>query len=394
MNEIETIELEIIKEIMTGKPADIPEETDWKELFLETREQSLSSFAYVWIDKHTIPDKALMSNWKLEMSAYAQRWYYMLEEQKEILNLLHGQGYAVAVLKGYANAYLFPYPEVRYSNDIDLLVRWEEYDQIYEFLLNQGYELLEEKEEKKHHFEVKKNGVVFEIHKRPGGTRLEDGRGGSKVIHMFQDSMNQIEQVDLYGYSIPILPPMLNGLMLLMHTAEHLHGGLGIRHLLDWMAYAEHYLNDDIWMNEFCKLARIPELERLAMILTRTCQIYLGLREDIVWCKCIEEQTCRELMEYLIMEGDLGHKIGDQDREVRLVAEAQGNMGFWTVFYDSSLYSLPAARKYKILLPIAWIYQAGRYLYKGLLRKNPVKSFKEGRRAGNERKNFFDRLGV
>lgn len=395
MNLIEKKEIEIFREIMSGIPADIPQNLDWLQMLEEMRKQAVVPLAYAWAKDRTDLPQDLKLVWKREMIRFSQRWYFMLEAQKNILSLLQKHGYKAAVLKGFANSVLFPNPELRFSNDIDILVCWEEYLDVYNLLLEQGYTLVEEMDEKKHHFEVTKNGVFFEIHKRPGGTSLGDERGGKRVLRYFQDAMNHLEEVEIYNYRFEMLGKEENGLMLLMHTAEHLHGGLGMRHILDWMVYAQEYLDNTYWNDVFQRIARMPGLEKLAMILTRTCQLYLGLEEtNREWCKEIEDETCEELMEYLITQGNFGHKAGEADKEIKFQTDAQGNRGFFKTISASSLYSMPIAKEYRILRPIAWIYQVFRYIIKGLFRKNAWKRFRISKEEGKKRNVFFRKLNI
>ena len=65
-----------------------------------------------------------------------------------------------------------------------------------------------------------------------------------KVIDYFNEGLKHTDTFELYDYTFPVLDPVRNGLMLLIHTAGHLQNGIGIRHLLDWGIYADRYLTD------------------------------------------------------------------------------------------------------------------------------------------------------
>ena len=53
-----------------------------------------------------------------------------------------------------------------------------------------------------------------------------------------------------------------------------------------------------------------------------------------------------------------------------------------------------AARKHKVLRPLAWAYQAGRYARKGLGRKNPIKSLKQDMDKSNYKKELLKGLKI
>ena len=58
------------------------------------------------------------------------------------------------------------------------------------------------------------------------------------------------------------------------------------------------------------------------------------------------------------------------------------------------LFNWKLAQKYKFLRPFAWIYQAGRYVVKGLWRDNSIKKLRMEYGAAQRRKEMFDALGV
>ena len=53
--------------------------------------------------------------------------------------------------------------------------------------------------------------------------------------------------------------------------------GLGLRQILDWALYVDKALDDDAWEHTFAPAVRRLGLERLAITVTRMCQLYLGL---------------------------------------------------------------------------------------------------------------------
>ena len=132
-----------------------------------------------------------------------------------------------------------------------------------------------------------------------------------------------------------MFPPLENGLVLLGHI-NHLEEGLGLRQILDWALYVDKALGDDTWEHTFAPVVHRLGLDRLAITVTRMCQLYLGLRPDITWCASADEKVCDSLMNY-IME--------------------QGNRG---------MYHWPALNKYPrlkpLLTPFAWFWQLCRYL--------------------------------
>ena len=386
--------LHIIMQIFQREPVDLPSEANLTELYEELYMQSLVPLTYPYLKSFLPKESEIGAKWLERFAQQSYRWFSMMEAQKELTELLTKCGYAHAILKGSANGIYYPHPQLRYSSDIDFLVRVEEIDEIYDMLLGNGFEPHGEKDDSKHHLELQKRNVIFEMHKRPGGSRVEDKQTDQELFAFFQNGLNDVEFVTCGKYSIPILPRLQNAMVLLMHTAQHLQSGLGIRHILDWMTFAKDNVDDDFWYNELAPMAQKGNVYPLAKIMTKMCQKYLGLSKELTWCQDADDELCDMLMEYVFQQGDFGTKAGEKDAEVRVLTDVQKSGGFIKRFKDSSLYSMPAARKYKILLPVAWIYQLFRYATSWIMREHPLRTFRQNRKTAKKRAKFFKELGI
>lgn len=56
----------------------------------------------------------------------------------------------------------------------------------------------------------------------------------------------------MYGIVFLMLPPLANGMVLLVHLAQHLKTRLGIRQVIDWMLFVKNELNNEFWDHSFC----------------------------------------------------------------------------------------------------------------------------------------------
>ena len=99
-----------------------------------------------------------------------------------------------------------------------------------------------------------------------------------------------------------MFPPLENVLVLLEHINQHLEKGLGLRQILDWALYVDKALDDDTWEHTFAPVVHRLGLDRLAITVTRMCQLYLGLRPDITWCASADEKVCDSLMKGLMQD--------------------------------------------------------------------------------------------
>lgn len=122
-------------------------------------------------------------------------------------------------------AVYYPIPEYRSMGDGDFLV-WE----------------------KDYHYALEKNGVVFELHRRPA--KLPEDKGRKLLMEYIHEKLNHREWHQIDEYQIPALPWLPNGLVLLYHIRQHLVNGMGLRQIIDWMMCVERerrHLVEVLW---------------------------------------------------------------------------------------------------------------------------------------------------
>lgn len=396
MNQTERDEIEIIKEALSGGEADLSAEPDWWAIYRDMSQQAVAPLGYEIYKKRkgSFTDTDLDREWSQSVIEQYSSWYMLMYCQQELVNLLSSAGFDFAIMKGMANAVLYPVPELRKSGDIDFLVREDEYESVYQLLLDNGYSKTEELDKAEYHVVLTKDDVVFELHKRPGGAKMDGSPESRALIDFFSHGLDNVENVEVDKYSFPVLPTLQNGMTLLIHFAGHMREGVGIRHLLDWMVYADHYLSDQYWEEHFCAEAEKVHLKDLTKVMTKVCQRCFGLNNELTWCRDADSSSCRQLLEYLISEGDFGKKGAFENRGVKLMSESKGIKGLLDRLNYSSKYSMPAARNNLLLRPFAWGYQLIRYLYFSIMRGNPLKMISEDKKKSDEIKELFVNLNI
>ena len=160
------------------------------------------------------------------------------------------------------------------------------------------------------------------------------------------------------------------------------------------MLYADHELKDEYYQKTFQPVIRQLGLEKLAVTATRMCQIYLGLSENITWCRDAEEDLCHRLMELTLQRGNFGHK---NPRDIKTVTVLD-NLKNWKqafIFLQSTgCRTWKALEKYPFLKSFAWMYQIGRFIRRGLSRKHPLRSLVRNAKESQWQGELMDRLGV
>ena len=282
------------------------------------------------------------------------------------------------ILKGTSASQYYPHPELRTMGDIDIITRREDFDAAVQQLLNDGYIIIEKLNRE---ISFKKRDTIIELHK-------------------YFASLNNIEQAMYMDNLIidnitssHILPDPINGLVLLEHISQHLENGLGLRQIIDWMMFVDKCLPDEKWV-EFEIMAENIGLKKLAIVTTHMCELYMGLPTR-KWCSDADDKLCKQLMDYILVCGNFGKKkTSAENISENVFAKAGTFQTAFKLLQRRGLYNWKAAKKYKVLRPFAWVYQATRYICKGLNREKAGTKLKEEYRAARRRNDMFEALGV
>jgi len=285
------------------------------------------------------------------------------------------------ILKGTAAAQYYPYPEYRVMGDIDIMTRREDHEKACAMMLADGYTEISE-ENYKWHREFIKNGISVEVHAY--FAVLNNQEYAKYLDHLIVDHIN----------SSHLLPDLVNGLVVLEHISHHLEDGLGLRQIIDWMMFVHRCLPDEQWP-EFREMAQHIGLEKLAVVLTRMCEMYLGLPER-GWCADADEALCEKLMAYILSCGNFGRKakIDDALYHGNTLTKFKTAKVTFGILQQRGVLNWPAAQRHPVLRPLAWMYQVGRYLKRGVFRPHPIGQLKAELAVSRQLDVLFDSLGV
>ncbi|MBR4502317.1 MAG: nucleotidyltransferase family protein [Clostridia bacterium] len=282
------------------------------------------------------------------------------------------------ILKGTSAAKYYPNPVLRTLGDIDIIPRREDFETAYEELLNAGYRI--EKELGRETCFVK-DGIMVELHR--SFAKLNNPSYAEYLDDLIIENINPTH----------VLPDIVNGLVLLEHISQHLVRGLGLRQIIDWMMFVNKCLPEEQW-EEFREMAKNIGLDTLAITLSRMCEIFLGLPRH-AWCEGANEEICNMLMEYILSCGNFGNnRMTVQGLSENVLIYARNPVAFFKLLQSSGMERWKPTEKYFFIRPFAWVYQAGRYVKRGLSQKNSLKSLKAAFSESRKRKKMFDFLGV
>ena len=324
-------------------------------------------------------------NLKYEQTA---RFVKMAHLQRNAIQQLQSAGIPVVVIKGTAAGIYYPHPQLRTYGDIDLMVQPEHYHDAIQALRDGGW--YQEGDIGSIHTPFHKNDERLELHQCPSG--IENDKEGQFVHQYLLSGFSDIQDgiIEQGRCRFPVLPWQQNGLELIWHFRVHLNDGIGLRHVIDWMMFVKSCVND----HTFRQLKPVLEqagLLTLAKAVTRMCQFYLGLpEENNTWCVDVDASLCAGLMDFIFEQGNFGKKRSD-DRATRALTRYRSLSSLLVGMQRKGLREWPAAQKYPVIRPFAWLYaaiQGG----KVFLTPSNIGKLRQARAESSKRNKVFDQL--
>ena len=372
-------------------PLELDAKQDWEQIFKELTDHGITALTTDVV----AGIKELQPKWKIVwMQIAAKKINYfqrLMKEQQSLSEMFCAAGIPYCILKGSAAAMYYPNPEYRAMGDVDIIVPPEDFERALQGMLEHGFEPIELEDER--HAELQKNGIIFELHHY--FATLGDLEAAEILDQRIYEGTRQPVEERLGDFTFSRLQTLENGLVLLAHIDQHLESGIGLRQMIDWMYFVDKELDDAFWKNEFETVVTMLGLKKLALGVTRMCQMYLGLRtEGITWCKNIDEQLCQELMMMTMKKGNFGRKDADSSQTKYILGMLRS---WWDIPVQLQLRGLnnwKALKKYPFLKPFAWVYQICHYLRKGFSRKNPFGSLMQDSKEHLQEKDILEKLEV
>lgn len=338
------------------------------ELLKEAKQQAVVQLAESVLDKSllSIEEKEL---WEQAASSDIVKSIRAAQYHCQLHEWMTGIPYVI--LKGVASAYYYPIPSYRSMGDVDFLVRRE--------YLERAGKILEEQTlspwGKEHicHIVYKGPNMHYEMHFDLAG--VPNGATGDMVREYIKDIFER-SQEKAFGSGKVMLPsPFHHGLILLLHMCHHMTGeGIGLRHLCDWAVF-ENSLTESEFCNLFEEKLKSIGLWRFAQILTRTVIKYLGANERI-WA-INDTAIVDAIMEDILAGGNFGNKDKSRTMQAMLISNrGKDGVGRNSMRFEfaRSINTIvcqhwPVARKYKLILPLGWVFVGSRRIIREITGK-------------------------
>ena len=411
--------LKIMSCVLFDSPMPPLDKVNWKELFNEAKLQTV--FLQVYNQVMPYLPKAEASRWETAaMRVYAQNLEVAMEHGR-LHEMLERHKIPYVTIKGISSAKYYSDPLDRVMGDVDFMVDPAQIKETYQLVKGLGYVLHSEKEaddltrEMEFHGQKGSHHVVWELH--PEMTNLPGGVAGDAIrgyladlidtaqLYCIQDKQEIAPGKSMHSEKLIgecMIPDELHHcLVLLVHTAGHLtREGVGVRHLCDWAAFI-HQVSDEVFNERYAKMLRQCGLLRFAQLLTKVCEVYLGMPEK-TWSGEADPALLEDLIQDIVDAGNFGFKDRSRYQQMKYINDQENNTvdqrgPIKQVFHTVNVKAQkrhPGLMKIPLTAPIGWaaiLIDYGVLVLRGQRKRlNPISTVKEAGR----RKKLYQQLEI
>lgn len=361
--------LALLRTAMTGEPFEpVPSAQEWSELFKIAGQQSVMGVCYTafsHLSKDQMPPMELLVKWMAEAETIRGLNELLNQEAARLTQLFSEQGRKTAILKGQANARLYPDKLSRQVGDIDIWVEGGKKG-VVALLMELGLvtELGSTSVDGKptasyHHVHLPptKDHIVVEVHFRPSSGNFNPFTNRRLQRWLEQEIGSSCQPVD-EGFNVPSVLFAL--MMQLSHIQRHfLVVGIGLRQICDYYWLLKNSTEED--RREVASHLSSFGLRFTASALMWVLHEVLHLDEDLMLCPPDSyrgEWMLREIM----AGGNFGHHAGrEKHGTLRRVMEGRlrhlklMRFDFWEEFWvevnfcKAVITTLPTRIRYRTL---------------------------------------------
>lgn len=386
------------KDIEFLKENEKPEDINWENVYKESVKQTVVLFASGAIShfQNIIP-KEIYGKWLVHSSKVITNNLSVMNCQNELADFLDKNNYKYIILKGLASASYYENPDMRMLGDVDFLIENQKADIIASAIQSSlGYSVYGMESHERHLTMTKKHSVIEMHYEIPG---IPNGNKGEFVKAFVTDILDdtKITIIDENSFTAP--SHLFHGIIILLHMLHHMSSeGLGLRHLCDWGAFVNKTANMDFWDKSFIPFLNELGLLRYASVMASVCHRYMGIdMPDTL--PLSEESVCEEIIGDVLQSGNFGNKDEQYHRSGWIVSE-NGKDGVKKSTFSVILGRLDSAvklhwpwlKKWKVLLPFAYVLFTARYYFKVLKGERPTLSSLMP--EANKRKELYKKLEI
>jgi hypothetical protein len=280
------------------------------------------------------------------------------------------------IMKGLASASYYPNPLLRCFGDVDFLVRPGDLAKADSLLLKLGYQRdgrIGDPSNETGHIEYNRKAGGFssvcEMHARVNG--IPQGSIGNNIAKYLEDIFDTAVDYDEGNGIVRIPDGFHHGLILLIHTANHMiREGVGLRHLCDWLVFANHF-SDKEFTDIFEEKLKSIGLWQFAQLLTLCGIKYLGCPR-MEWAGEADDGLLDGIICDVCCGGNFGNKEIDRNLQLKYISNTNkrtvdGKGIFWQLcvtLNNRAKTECAFVKKLPLLLPFGYLYIALAHIFR------------------------------
>ena len=379
MNDIQKQFLNILSAGIRGNTVNnIDENANLFEVFDLARKHKVEGIIYTTLYRSNLLrslDDNTVNQLKMNTFKTAIMQSNNIKNLSKVFKEVQKKNISIIVLKGLVVRNFFKQPDLRTMCDADILVHKGDVQRITESLSQLGYRVLENHEASHHMALVHKDYPMIEVH-----WNLFKRDGFSKELEKYEKLLwDDTIPVKVGETEVLSLGYEDLALHLCMHMAAHIAAtGFGVRQLCDLVLLVEYKGNEIDW-NKFMDKSRLYGFETFNLIMFKVCNELFNMEipKEIDTKKIDNRKYLDALIDEIFEAGVHGKKEMANQFSTQVAFNFQGKDSNATlgaikryikfIFppVDSMSDKYKYAKKFKILLPIAWIH----HLFCGIFTK-------------------------
>jgi hypothetical protein len=305
---------------------------EWSVLFEWCEKHAISGFVFPALDKLSEqgqkPPMDLLFEWIGLFEQLRGQNALMNTEAARLTRMLENEGHRTAILKGQANALLYPNPLSRQPGDIDIWVSGGK-ETVEKTLRKLGIlegDLskfnMDHATKNYHHIHLlpNENEIVVEVHFRPSSGNY-DPFTNHRLQVFLEKEIDRENELTEAGFRVPSLKFAL--MMQLAHIQRHFVGlGLGMRQIIDYYFLLKSGNNQLIIENGKLKYLG---LEKMAEALMWVLHEKLGLEEKY-FIAPMDEKRGKMLLAVMMEGGNFGHYSHSYQEEFSITGSLKNRL--------------------------------------------------------------------
>lgn len=290
--------LHLLRAFLRNETPEVSETVDWQKLLQLSQVHGVAGILGYMGKKYPICSDPQM---KSQMRSLCLNTIAVFARRNAMADVLVAElektGIDHILMKGYVLRDLYPVPELRSFNDIDIVIRRSDRTRCDKLMMSLGFHRHTDWEPV---FSYVRGDELYEIHTE---IMEVDVSGTGEQQAYFRRCWDDARSVRAHSYRFT---PEFHLLYLLTHIAKHVHSsGAGIRMYLDVAVFVRNY-RDEIDWNRIRQELKALKLSRFAAVVFAAVEAWFGVR-----CAPVSGRISEDVLEafrvFTMEAGVFGH---------------------------------------------------------------------------------------